>query len=115
MVLKKGLASLVGLLKFVGADKQTPEAMSVAFPYNIGCDRAGGNWPDYLEMINEFAYIVHRDHGGRVLITLKPEPDSKGKGKKGKTKIAREDEAKLSIERPAAKTTTDTKGWQGSC
>ena len=28
---------------------------SVAFPYNIGCGLAGGNWEDYLAALNHFS------------------------------------------------------------
>lgn len=28
---------------------------SIAFPYKIGCGIAGGDWEDYLKMINDFA------------------------------------------------------------
>lgn len=29
---------------------------SVAFPYKIGCGLAGGNWTNYLNMINDWAH-----------------------------------------------------------
>jgi O-acetyl-ADP-ribose deacetylase (regulator of RNase III) len=39
---------------------------SIAFPYNIGCGLAGGNWQEYKQLISEFSkntalkvYIVH--------------------------------------------------------
>jgi len=31
---------------------------SVAFPWGIGCGAAGGDWPTYLQMIQEFAASV---------------------------------------------------------
>ena len=31
---------------------------SIAFPYNIGCGMAGGNWDDYYQLLSEFAHKV---------------------------------------------------------
>lgn len=31
------------------------EIKSVDFPYGIGCNMAGGHWPDYIKMIEDFA------------------------------------------------------------
>ena len=46
---------------------QAPDLASIAFPENIGCGIARGNWPNYEQMILDFAdamprctvYIVH--------------------------------------------------------
>ena len=32
-----------------------PDLQSVAFPYKIGCNLAGGNWDTYYNMIEQFA------------------------------------------------------------
>lgn len=32
-----------------------PNLTSIAFPWNIGCGSAGGDWDDYYEMIKQFA------------------------------------------------------------
>jgi len=32
-----------------------PQNSNIAFPYNIGCGLAGGNWDNYYKMINLFA------------------------------------------------------------
>lgn len=34
---------------------------SIAFPYNIGCGAAGGNWTDYEKLIDLFAKYVSAD------------------------------------------------------
>jgi len=33
---------------------QVPDLQSVAFPWSIGCGAAGGDWDEYLKMINDF-------------------------------------------------------------
>jgi hypothetical protein len=33
----------------------TPNIISIAFPYKIGCGLAGGKWEDYESMIYKFA------------------------------------------------------------
>lgn len=35
-----------------------PDLGSVAFPYQVGCGAAGGDWPTYLSMIEGFASIA---------------------------------------------------------
>jgi O-acetyl-ADP-ribose deacetylase (regulator of RNase III) len=40
-------------LELVG--KLVRDESSIAFPYKIGCNLAGGNWPDYLKTIEDFA------------------------------------------------------------
>lgn len=32
-----------------------PDIESIGFPYRIGCNLAGGNWPHYLGMLEEFS------------------------------------------------------------
>lgn len=32
---------------------------SISFPFKIGCGLAGGNWPEYLEMLEKFASKVN--------------------------------------------------------
>lgn len=44
-----------------------PNLESVAFPYNIGCDAAGGKWDEYKRMIDEFAQKVG-SNGTKVYI-----------------------------------------------
>lgn len=39
----------------------------VAFPFRIGCGLAGGSWPDYLAMLQEFSDLVSA-HGVSVII-----------------------------------------------
>lgn len=39
----------------------------VAFPFHIGCGLAGGSWPDYLAMLQEFSKVVSA-HGLSVII-----------------------------------------------
>lgn len=39
----------------------------VAFPFRIGCGLAGGSWPDYLAMLQEFSNVVS-EHGVSVII-----------------------------------------------
>lgn len=39
----------------LGKISAVPDLTSVAFPFGIGCGAAGGNWPEYLAMIEEFA------------------------------------------------------------
>ena len=34
---------------------------SLAFPYKIGCGLAGGNWENYLVMINDFTFKYKKD------------------------------------------------------
>lgn len=36
-------------------DEQIEKDENVAFPYNIGCGLAKGNWSDYLDLIDYFA------------------------------------------------------------
>ena len=38
--------------------KQIPDLESIAFPYNIGCGMAKGNWPRYQKMLSDFAAEV---------------------------------------------------------
>jgi len=34
---------------------EIPDIRSIAFPFNIGCGLAGGNWKEYKTMISDFA------------------------------------------------------------
>lgn len=38
--------------------KKIENLQSIAFPYKIGCNMAGGNWQDYLQLITSFANDV---------------------------------------------------------
>lgn len=42
-------------LKCLNYIKEIPNIKSIAFPYNIGCGLAGGNWNEYLEMIQNLS------------------------------------------------------------
>ena len=46
-----------------------------AFPFQIGCERAGGHWPDYRAAIEEFASQVPKAYV--FIVTL---PKYRGKG-----------------------------------
>ena len=46
-------------------------AAVVAFPFQIGCNLAGGDWTTYRQMIEEFA-VRHHAFGVRVLIVRLP-------------------------------------------
>jgi O-acetyl-ADP-ribose deacetylase (regulator of RNase III) len=35
-----------------------PDMKSIAFPWQIGCGLAGGHWPTYLQLIDQFADTV---------------------------------------------------------
>ena len=39
--------------------KEIPDLDSIAFPYNIGCGLAKGNWPLYEKMLADFAREVN--------------------------------------------------------
>lgn len=45
-----------------------PELESIAFPYQIGCGLAGGNWKNYLEMLEEFEARVNKKQPTKVFI-----------------------------------------------
>ena len=57
--------SLVAFERLVG----TPFNGSVAFPFGIGCNLAGGDWPTYRSMIEDFA---QRHPGARITIYKLP-------------------------------------------
>lgn len=42
-------------LKQLSESKYVEKDSTILFPYKIGCCRAGGNWPNYLKMICDFA------------------------------------------------------------
>ena len=44
-----------GLTKIITRFAESPSPMIFLFPYKIGCNLAGGNWPDYHQKIKEFA------------------------------------------------------------
>lgn len=46
---------------------QTEDWKLVAFPFRIGCGLAGGSWPDYLAMLQEFSDVVSA-YGVSVII-----------------------------------------------
>jgi O-acetyl-ADP-ribose deacetylase (regulator of RNase III) len=50
---KMSLQHLTMILSELPRDNN--EKYQIAFPYHIGCCRAGGNWSNYYKMINEFA------------------------------------------------------------
>ena len=58
--------SLAAFERTVGA----PFTGSIAFPFGIGCNLAGGSWPRYRSMILEFA---RRNPGARVIIYKRPD------------------------------------------
>jgi len=46
---------LLSFQKCLNYIKEIPYIKSIAFPYNIACGLAGGNWEDYLSLIIQFA------------------------------------------------------------
>lgn len=51
-----------------------PDVESIAFPYKIGCGLAGGNWVNYLNMLESFAIELKYLQGGRVVIYDNEQP-----------------------------------------
>ncbi len=47
---------------------QIPNLESVAFPFNIGCGLAGGNWENYLAILADFANLVEETQGIKVTV-----------------------------------------------
>lgn len=47
---------------------KVPELASIAFPFNIGCGAAGGEWENYREMLRNFANRVREDQGTKVVL-----------------------------------------------
>jgi O-acetyl-ADP-ribose deacetylase (regulator of RNase III) len=41
---------------------------SIAFPKNVGCGLAGGNWTNYLRMLEAFAIGLKQNQGARVVV-----------------------------------------------
>lgn len=41
---------------------------SIALPWKIGCGLGGGNWDNYLEILNSFADFVNKKQGTKVVI-----------------------------------------------
>ncbi|CAD7925525.1 unnamed protein product [Amoebophrya sp. A120] len=69
--------------------QEPQEIVTIAFPKNIGCGLAGGDWNKYEQMLEEFAREVQQKLPGKkweVTIYELPEEAAKGKGKKGNKK-----------------------------
>jgi len=48
-----------------------PDLESIAFPYKIGCNLAGGNWDYYYGVLNNFATYVDKKHGVKSFLYRK--------------------------------------------
>jgi O-acetyl-ADP-ribose deacetylase (regulator of RNase III) len=57
--------------KCLGKISKIPNLISIAFPYNIGCGLAGGNWDHYHQMIINFAKYVEESQKTIVKIYQK--------------------------------------------
>jgi hypothetical protein len=51
---------------------EIPDLSSIALPYGIGCGAAGGNWGEYLVILEKFAKFV-RDRATVTLVRLPPD------------------------------------------
>lgn len=58
---------LVDLVKFIKSEKNyNGKVITLAFPYLIGCGLAGGNWTDYLKLLEKFQKI----HQGKIEVQI---------------------------------------------
>ena len=57
-------------LQELHAEMKVRKLTSVAFPYQIGCGLARGNWPRYKKMLKSFAKEAERDGITTYLITF---------------------------------------------
>lgn len=53
-----------GLLRIA----KIPDLQSIAFPWRIGCNLAGGNWGNYFCMLNNFAKYVKNTYDTKVIL-----------------------------------------------
>lgn len=65
--------------------REIPNLESIAFPEGIGCGAAGGHWPDYLKMIEEFDKQTDAE-----VVVLSPPRKCLGCGKEDQTTLIRE-------------------------
>lgn len=45
-----------------------PELESIAFPFNIGCGLAGGNWEHYLIVLEKFAVVIEKSQNAKTYL-----------------------------------------------
>ena len=48
-----------------------PNLDSIAFPYKIGCNLAGGNWDYYLGVLNNFANHIYNKYNAKIFLYQK--------------------------------------------